>query len=66
MRRLGLLRSDPDYAGLVEDLVLRDLYEDVAGAEGVAVPDDDMAPFTVALDGARFDPAAPEREATRP
>ena len=65
MRRLGLLRSDPDY-GLVEDLVLRDLYEDVARAEGVAVPDDDLAPFTVSLDGAHFDPADPGAEAARP
>ena len=51
--------------GIVEALVLRELYEEVARAEGVAVPDDDMAPFTVVLDGATFDPAHPEHEAAR-
>ena len=64
-QRLGLLRSAPAYGAVVESLVMRDLYEDVARAEGIPVPDDDMSPFTVALDGARFDPTAPEREATR-
>jgi nitrate/nitrite transport system substrate-binding protein len=65
MHRLGLLRSAPAYEEIVDALVLRDLYEDVARAEGVPVPDDDMAPFTVALDGAAFDPAHPGHEAAR-
>jgi nitrate/nitrite transport system substrate-binding protein len=65
MRRLGLLRSAPAYGAIVESLVMRDLYEDVARAEGVPVPDDDMAPFTVGLDGAGFDPAHPDHEARR-
>lgn len=65
MRRLGLVRAAPDYDRLVESLVLRDLYEEVARAEGVDVPDDDMAPIDVPLDGVRFDPGEPEREALR-
>ena len=64
-QRLGLVRSPPAYGTIVESLVMRDLYEDVARAEGIPVPDDDMSPFTVALDEARFDPRDPEREATR-
>ena len=31
-----------------------DLYAEVASIEKVAVPNDDMAPFTVKLDGAAF------------
>lgn len=65
-RRLGLLPAAPAYEQIVEDLVMRELYEDVARAEGVPVPDDDMDPFTMTLDGVRFDPREPEREAARP
>ncbi len=65
LRRLGLVHCAPDYGALVDGLIVRDLYTDVAHAQGVTVPDDDMSPFTVALDGARFDPGAPEQEATR-
>ena len=66
LRRLGILRADPDHEGLVQRLVRRDVYEEAAAAEGVAVPDDDMAPIAVPLDGAVFDPAEPGREASRP
>ena len=44
-------------------LILSDLYTEVAAAEGIEVPDDDMAPFEVRLDGVTFDPAKPENEA---
>jgi nitrate/nitrite transport system substrate-binding protein len=64
-RRMGYLDRDPDYEGLADTLLLHDLYAEVAAAEGIEVPDDDMAPFTVQLDGARFDPADPTKEATR-
>jgi nitrate/nitrite transport system substrate-binding protein len=64
--RLGLLRSAPVYEAIVESLVMRDLYEDVARAEGIPVEDNDMTPFAVALDDARFDPEAPGAEAARP
>ncbi|MGQ0742844.1 MAG: CmpA/NrtA family ABC transporter substrate-binding protein [Acidimicrobiales bacterium] len=65
-RRLGLLADDPPYAQLADSLILRDLYEEVAAAEGVTVPDDDMAPFDVKLDSVVFDPAKPQDEAARP
>ena len=64
--RLGLLGTAPDHERLLDALVARDLYEEAASAEGVAVPDDDMAPFTIPIDGAVFDPNEPEREALRP
>jgi nitrate/nitrite transport system substrate-binding protein len=64
-QRLGLLKTTPDYKQLVGDILLRDVYEKVAKAEKIAVPDDDMAPFTVKLDKATFDPAKPQLEVKR-
>jgi nitrate/nitrite transport system substrate-binding protein len=64
-QRLGYLTEAPDYTALVDDIVLTDLYAEVAEAEGITVPDDDMAPFEVRLDGVTFDPAKPDEEAAR-
>ena len=64
-QRLGLLSEAPPAAELVDELILTDLYAAAAEAEGVPVPDDDMAPFEVALDGATFDPAQPQDEVNR-
>ncbi|MET0895007.1 MAG: CmpA/NrtA family ABC transporter substrate-binding protein [Acidimicrobiia bacterium] len=64
-RRLGLLKTDPDYTKLADAILLQDLYTKVAKAENVAVPGDDMAPFTVKLDNATFDPAKPQLEVKR-
>ena len=55
----------PDAVALADELVLTDLYAEAAEAEGVEVPDDDMAPFGVRLDGATFDPADFAAEANR-
>jgi nitrate/nitrite transport system substrate-binding protein len=65
LRRLGLLHRAPDYAQITDSLIARDLYAEVARAEGIPVPDDDMTPFRVALDDAHFDPGAPDQEAAR-
>ena len=54
----------PTYEELADELILTDLYAEVAKAEGVDVPDDDMAPFTVKLDDTTFDPAKPDEEAS--
>jgi nitrate/nitrite transport system substrate-binding protein len=67
-QRLGHLKAAPPAQKakeIVDAIVLRDLYEEVASKEGIDVPDDDMAPFEVALDGAEFDPAKAEEEARR-
>lgn len=64
-QRFGYLSEAPPYDELVDELLLPDLYRSVADAEGVEVPDDDMAPFEVALDGVTFDPAHPDEEAAR-
>jgi nitrate/nitrite transport system substrate-binding protein len=42
------------------------LYLSAADKAGVEVPDDDMAPFEVKLDGVTFDPRRPDAEARRP
>lgn len=64
-QRLGLLAEAPDYDALVDSLILSDLYKEVATAEGIAMPDDDMAPIQIRLDGATFDPKKPDVEAAR-
>ena len=65
-QRMGYLDEAPDYEALADELILSDLYVEAATAAGVEVPDDDMAPFEVKLDGITFDPAAPDEEAARP
>jgi len=64
-QRFGLLKTAPDYKDIVDSIILSDLYAEVAKAEGIAVPDDDMKPFTVKLDNTTFDPNKPEQEASR-
>ena len=64
-QRLGLLSTAPAYERVVDAILLRDVYEKVAKAEKIAVPNDDMAPFTVKLDNATFDPAKPNLEVKR-
>lgn len=57
--RHGYLKEAPDYKAIADKLILKDLYKEVAGELKLAVPDDDMSPFTLKLDGATFDPAKP-------
>lgn len=64
-QRLGLLKEAPDYAKLTSSIILTDLYKEVAAAEGIAVPNDDMTPFDVRLDKTMFDPNKPEIEVAR-
>jgi nitrate/nitrite transport system substrate-binding protein len=64
--RFGYLKAFPaDAAAIVDSLILTDLYESVASAEKVDVPDDDMKPFDVKLDDITFDPAKASEEALR-
>lgn len=65
-KRMGYLTEAPPYQELADELILSDLYAEVAAAEGIAIPDDDMQPFDVQLDGVTFDPANPDEEASRP
>ena len=63
-QRLGLLTEKPPAQEIADQLVLRDVYEKAAAAEGVDVPDD-MQPFDVRLDKTTFDPRSPTEEARR-
>ncbi len=64
--RFGLIPQMPaESRRIVDEILLTDLYAEVAAKEGVPVPDDDLAPFTVALDRATFDPTKPEEEVNR-
>lgn len=65
-QRFGYLTEAPPYQDLADELILSDLYAEVAEAEGVDIPDDDMEPFELALDGVTFDPKNPDEEASRP
>jgi nitrate/nitrite transport system substrate-binding protein len=58
--RFGYLKElPPDAAGIADKLILSGLYREVAQEMSIRVPDDDMTPFTVTLDQARFDPGNP-------
>jgi nitrate/nitrite transport system substrate-binding protein len=64
-QRFGLLKETPPYTQIADELLLQDLYGSAADKAGVEVPDDDMAPFEVKLDGVTFDPRKPDAEARR-
>jgi hypothetical protein len=55
-RRFGYVKQDLPYQKIADQLILRDLYEEVAQEEKIPVPDDDLAPFSIKLDNAEFDP----------
>jgi nitrate/nitrite transport system substrate-binding protein len=57
--RFGLLKQAPDYQAVASKLLMTDLYAQVAKEAGLKVPADNMSPFTVNLDGAKFDPKNP-------
>ena len=65
-QRYGLIKTAPDYTMLADKFFLRDLYDEVAKSQGIAIPEDDMLPFKVQLDGVTFDPNKPAVEAARP
>jgi nitrate/nitrite transport system substrate-binding protein len=58
--RFGYLKELPDAKAIADKLILSDLYHEVASEMGVPIPDDDMKPFTIKLDNARFDPNDPK------
>jgi nitrate/nitrite transport system substrate-binding protein len=57
--RFGYLKEAPDYAAIVDKLIMHDIYKEMAGELKIAVPDDDMKPFTLKLDNVEFDPNDP-------
>ena len=57
--RFKYLAKEPDYNAIADKLILQDLYKEVAGEMNIAIPDDDMKPFTIELDQVTFDPLNP-------
>ena len=57
--RFGYLKALPDTKAVAEKLILTDLYKEIAKEMSIKVPEDDLSPFTMTLDNARFDPADP-------
>jgi len=58
--RFGYLDTAPDYKAIADKLIMQDLYKEVAGEMGIAIPTDDMKPFALTIEpGAVFDPANP-------
>ncbi len=55
--RFGYLKDLPDVKSIANKLIIPGLYQEVAREMSIPIPDDDMAPFTVNLDSAKFDPA---------
>ena len=55
--RFGYLKELPDTTSIASKLILTDLYKEAASEMSIKVPEDDLSPFTITLDNARFDPA---------
>ncbi len=58
-QRFGLLSKAPDYQAMAKDVILSDLYKEVAKEMKIEVPDDDMKPLQIAADMGSFDPGKP-------
>lgn len=57
--RFDYLKEAPDYKAVADKIILQDLYREVAASMKIKVPDDDMKPFVLDLDKAKFDPNNP-------
>ncbi|SHG57191.1 nitrate/nitrite transport system substrate-binding protein [Chryseolinea serpens] len=57
--RFDYLKEAPDYNAIADKLILQDLYKEVATSMKIKIPEDDMKPFVIDLDKAKFDPNAP-------
>ena len=55
--KLPALPADP--LKIAKDIILQDLYREVATEMKIAIPEDDMKPFTVQADNVAFDPTKP-------
>jgi nitrate/nitrite transport system substrate-binding protein len=61
-RRWGMVKSPPDYAGIVDRVHRPDLFREVARELGIEAPKEDARKETF-WDGTTFDPADPEKYA---
>jgi nitrate/nitrite transport system substrate-binding protein len=58
-QRFDYLKEAVDYKTIADKLIMQDLYKEVATSMKVKIPDDDMKPFMIDLDKAKFDPNNP-------
>ncbi|QHT66938.1 ABC transporter substrate-binding protein [Rhodocytophaga rosea] len=58
--RFEYLKQAPNYKEVADKLILQDVYAEVAKEMGIAIPEDDMQPFTLTLDKTTFDPNNPD------
>jgi nitrate/nitrite transport system substrate-binding protein len=57
--RFDMVKTAPDYKAIADKLIMQDLYVEVAKEMGMAIPTDDMKPFSLTIDKTMFDPANP-------
>jgi nitrate/nitrite transport system substrate-binding protein len=57
--RFGMLPQAPDYKAVADEILMQDLYREVAEEMKLTVPDDDMKPFSLTIDKKIFDPSKP-------
>lgn len=57
--RFGMAKLPADPMKIARDVIMQDLYKEVADEMKIAIPDDDMTPFEVKVDKMTFDPAKP-------
>jgi nitrate/nitrite transport system substrate-binding protein len=57
--RFDYLKEAPNFKLIADRLIMQDLYKEVAASMKIKVPEDDMKPFVIDLDKAKFDPNSP-------
>ena len=57
--RFGLAKLPADPMKIAQDVIMQDLYKEVADEMKIAIPDDNMKPFEVKVDAITFDPSKP-------
>ena len=57
--RFGKAKLPADPMKIAQDVIMQDLYKEVAAEMKIAIPDDDMKPFEVKVDAMTFDPSKP-------
>ena len=57
--RFDYLKEAPNFKLIADRIIMQDLYKEVATSMKIKIPDDDMKPFVIDLDKAKFDPNNP-------
>lgn len=57
--RFDYLKDAPNFKLIADRIIMQDLYKEVAASMKIKIPEDDMKPFVLDLDKAKFDPNSP-------